>query len=661
MIFAAEPRTQEAPAMLRSIWFLIATLLASPGLWAISAAEAVEAFNRDSEFLDVQLSPDGRHLAATIPGENSTPLGVFLRDGLKSVAAFNLDDDSHVVEFWWISDTRIVLSVGEKWGRLERAYETGELYLLDVETGQARILAGPRITQRVASASGLMHSRSRDATYFIRAISDRGDVILVASNEWSGEDESATRIDRLEIATGKRTEVSRVPLPSAGLLVDREGQLRMAYAMKEGRLRTFRLEPSGDWALLNDEAANGEQVWPYGLLPDGRVLLRVRRDAGPDRLEALDKESSRRSVLFVDPIADPYEPIIDAASGAVIGVVYMEGLPRSHYFEPDAAPSRLQRSLEASFAGQRVFLRSATRDGRLQLLTVHSDTNPGDDYLLDVASGEATHLASRRTWIDPDAMRPMQPFRFDARDGLALYGYVTRPEGEGPAPTVLLVHGGPFGVRDDWGFNDEVQLLASQGYAVLQVNFRGSAGFGRGFEKRGYRQWGAAMQDDLVDAVRWAVAQGIADQNRVCIYGSSYGAYAALMGVARDAGLFSCAVGNVGVYDLRMMYNDGDIQASRVGHNFLEETLGIDDLDERSPTRLAERINVPVLLAAGEADVRAPRRQTRAMQVALRRADVPVEAHYYDGEGHGLANPANRRDYYMRLLTFLATHLKPGN
>src|SRR5690606_34719453 len=212
-----------------------------------------------------------------------------------------------------------------------------------------------------------------------------------------------------------------------------------------------------------------------------------------------------------------------------------------------------------------------------------------------------------------------------------------------------------------WFFEEEAQMLAAAGYAVLQVNFRGSGGYGRAFREAGARQWGLAMQDDLTDATRWAIAEGIADPRRICIYGASYGAYAALMGAAREPDLYRCAAGYVGVYDLPMRARALAGLAGS-GETWSEEWMGTDMtvLAQNSPVNLASRIKVPVLLAAGGQDERTPPEHTRKMERALQQAGVPVEAIYYPTEGHGFFLPANRKEYYGRLLAFLESHLGPG-
>jgi dipeptidyl aminopeptidase/acylaminoacyl peptidase len=273
---------------------------------------------------------------------------------------------------------------------------------------------------------------------------------------------------------------------------------------------------------------------------------------------------------------------------------------------------------------------------------------------------KADFLLASRDWFDPEAMHPATPVSFKARDGLVIHGYLTRPKGSatGRLPMVVMPHGGPFGIRDYWRFDDDAQLLASAGYAVLQVNFRGSGGYGRAFEHAGARQWGKAMQDDITDATRWAVAEGHADGSKICLYGASYGAYASLMGVAKEPDLYRCAAGYVGAYDLPTMHTDGDIQERASGETYIEEWIGPRaEVAAVSPTRMADRIKVPVFMAAGGEDRRTPIQHTKMMEQALIKAGKPVETLYYATEGHGFYRPEHQREYYTRLLAFFSRHL----
>jgi dipeptidyl aminopeptidase/acylaminoacyl peptidase len=294
------------------------------------------------------------------------------------------------------------------------------------------------------------------------------------------------------------------------------------------------------------------------------------------------------------------------------------------------------------------------------LVEVWNDRSPGDVYVFDNENKHAAHVISRRSWFDPAQMASVKQVELKARDGLALSGLLTTPKGGSgkSMPMVVMPHGGPYGIQDQWRFDDDAQVLAAAGYAVLQVNYRGSGGYGDSFVQAGRREWGGKMQDDVTDATRWAIEQGVADPSRICIYGASYGGYSALMGVAREPALYKCAAGYVGVYDLPLMHTTGDIQKRGSGESYLRDWVGApESLDKVSPTRLASRIKVPVFLAAGGEDERAPQVHSERMEKALREAGVPVESLYYKTEGHGFYEEAHKREYYSRLLAFLSRSL----
>ena len=208
---------------------------------------------------------------------------------------------------------------------------------------------------------------------------------------------------------------------------------------------------------------------------------------------------------------------------------------------------------------------------------ITGDRNPGAFVLVDFKAKQVTPLVTRKASLPREALSTMQPVELQVRDGATIYGYVTsHANAKTPGPMVVLVHGGPHGVRDDWGFNGEVQLLANRGFHVLQVNYRGSAGYGLAYERAGYGEWGRRMQDDVTDATRWAIQTRVADPDRVCIMGTSYGAYAALMGVVREPDLYRCAVGQAGVYDLTLMEKRGDVRRRRAGVRQIRQMIGDD-------------------------------------------------------------------------------------
>ncbi|MGH7185039.1 MAG: alpha/beta hydrolase family protein, partial [Pseudomonadota bacterium] len=305
-----------------------------------------------------------------------------------------------------------------------------------------------------------------------------------------------------------------------------------------------------------------------------------------------------------------------------------------------------------------------TRDGTKALLEVDADRNPGGFYLLDEKTKRLGLLAPKRRWVDPRLMQPMAAVSIKARDGLQVPAYITAREGlkTRKAPMVVLPHGGPHQVRDYWEWNPEVQLLASRGYAVLQVNYRGSSGLGHDFERAGYRNWGTKIQDDIADATRWAIAEGIADPARICIYGTSFGGYSALMGVAREPDLYRCAAGLAGAYDLAAAADDSDIAESRLGRLYLQHALGKDKavLQEHSPVTHVGKIKAALLIAHGTQDKRVPFSQAKLLRNALDQAKKPYEWLVYEGEEHGFFKRENEVDFYTRLLAFLDKHIGPG-
>ncbi len=241
------------------------------------------------------------------------------------------------------------------------------------------------------------------------------------------------------------------------------------------------------------------------------------------------------------------------STDSVMGVRFTDGRPATAVFDNADAGVKALVELMQQFPGEDVRFVAGTDDGGKAVALVEADVDPGTFFLYDKAANKFTTLAQRAAWIDPNVLGRSVPFTFKTRDGLSEQGYVTYPPGKTDAknlPLVVLPHGGPFFERDAWGFEIEPQLLAASGYAVLQVNFRGSSGYGRAFTQAGAREWGGKMQDDVTDATHWAVEQGIADPSRICIYGASYGAYAALEGAAKEPSLYKCAAGYVGVYDL---------------------------------------------------------------------------------------------------------------
>lgn len=630
----------------------------------------VAAFIRDDRFESLKISPTGQYLALSVniadtDGKTKRVLLVEERATGKRLGHFNLAGRTEVENFWWVNDHRMLISAGEKDGLLEKPQPTGELYAMDVDGKNQGILIGYRaVTSQGGSHITVGHRTQADGATMVDTLRNDDGHVVVAM--WphdaggSGYEQAAS----LDVQTGRATALVAAPVRNADFVTDLKGEVRFATGSNSDNKAKayYRDDAHAQWVLLNDAAVSGVNLTPLGFGADGHTAWLRREDTGKgaDWLVSYDTASHTMKDVRQDPVASP-DPVY-GPQGEVIGVRYDDARPRYVFFNEQGELEKTFGSLQASFPDQAVALAGFTGNGRQMLIYTYSDRSPGDYYLFDLDSKKAVHLLSHREWIDPDRMGTQKAFAFQARDGLTLHGFLTLPAGSSgkDLPLVVLPHGGPFFVADGWGFDGEVQLLASRGYAVLQVNYRGSAGFGRQFAHAGYQQWGRVMQDDVTDATRWAIGQGVADPKRVCIYGASYGAYAALMGAAKEPSLYRCAAGYVGVYDLPTMYHAGDVQDTRSGTNYLKQTLGESGLEAVSPDHLADRITVPVLLAAGKEDERAPPVHTEMMRDALLKAGKQVQATIYPGEGHGFYLEADREAFYNSLLAFLDRNIGTG-
>ena len=469
---------------------------------------------------------------------------------------------------------------------------------------------------------------------------------------------------RLNLANGALERIAENPGDVLGWVADRAGQVRAAHRQTPaGDYRIDAREHEGAEFRTIAEYANEDDGHPYAFSADGRSLY-VGSARGSDlrRLVALDVETGRERVLDEDEEADLSSPVISDRTGELLGAAYRRDRVVLHAFD-----ERLARDWERlreihpgdpSVTGQ-------DAEERLWVVSYDDDRDPGATYLYDRDSGRASFLHRPRPWLDPSTLAPMEPVRIRSRDGLDLRCYLTVPIGvdRRALPMVLLVHGGPW-ARDAWGYHAEAQFLANRGYAVLQVNYRGSTGFGKRFTHAAEREFAGRMHDDLIDAVDWAVGRGIADPARVGIYGGSYGGYAALVGATFTPDVFAAVVSYVGPSSLVTLIRS----FPPYWRPFLESTwyryvgdpddpAQLPDLEARSPLSRVDRIKAPLLVIQGATDPRVTRIESEQIVAALRERGVDVEYLVKEDEGHGFVRPQNRLDAYRAIERFFARHL----
>ncbi len=661
----------------RSLVYNLLPLLSLLTTAAALAAEPlpIEYFTRDDDFGQIKISPDGTYLAATAGGAEFSALVFIDLANAEIEGGARAREGDEITDFEWVSDTRAIYYYGERFGGHEYVSNTGEIFAVNKDGKRNTILYGYRANNQ-HTGSRLGRRESSTATGELLSVLDGDDKhILILERPWARQGstlyldrDAAARITLLDVYSGDTDYRGYVPLKMAEVIVDLNEQVRFAIGYDAGANLAVIWKPEVDaeWTQFGLPGFVNDTVIPRRFTADGSGVFFTGIAAGEslDALYRLDLASRQVERLYRHPYAEIGAVVTDLADNSVIGVRVYSERPEYHWIDAEDPAARLYRMLQRAFPGKAVQVTSVTDDGKLAVIFVYSDVSPGDYYLFNVENNHAEYLRAARSWVDPRLMRPKEPVTLTARDDLTLHGYLTRPrDGDGPFPLIVLPHGGPHGIRDRWNFDWEVQLLANRGYAVLQVNYRGSGGYGIDFREAGYGEWGAAMQDDLTDATRWAIEQGITEAGTICIYGASYGGYAALMGAVREPELYRCVIGHAGVYDLELMFETGDVHRWDLGQAFLERYLGEDPelLRKRSPVYNAARIQAPVMLIHGKADWRADYEHAVRMREALEDAGKTVEWLALGGEGHGIYNQDTRREVYGRLLDFLGHYLPPDS
>jgi dipeptidyl aminopeptidase/acylaminoacyl peptidase len=606
----------------------------------------VEHFFENPEKAAGQISPDGTRLSYLAPEENRLNVWVRTIGGDDDVCVTH-DHVRGISSYFWSRDSSRILYVQDDGGD-----ENFHVLAADVADPSA---AAVDLTPFPDVRAGIVDVPFHDA-----------DQLLISLNR---RDPSLFDVHRLTVSTGELELVAENPGNIGSWITDVEGRLLAATAQT----------PSGDYDVLvrtkEDEEfrllrtfANEDDINVYGFTPDGSALY-VGTAEGTDlsRLYTLDVASGELALVDADDEADLSGPLRDDETGKLLGAVYVRDRLVFHPLDDEFAAQWKQ--VDAIHPGD---IASVSRDASRTkwVVSFNDDREPGVTYFFDTTTGRSEYLFRPRPLLDPAALAPMEPVQIPARDGLVLHCYLTRPldAPTEPLPMVLLVHGGPW-ARDAWGYQPEVQFLANRGYAVLQVNYRGSTGFGKSFMHAAEGEFSGKMHDDLIDAVEWAVSSGVADRSRVGIYGGSYGGYATLVGLSFTPDVFACGIDYVGPSSLVTLIRSfppywrpflqgtwfrfvGDPGTDEEPNREIEAQLL-----ERSPIARVDRIKAPLMVVQGANDPRVTKLESDNIVEALRDRGVDVEYLVKDDEGHGFANPENRLDLYRAMERFFAKHL----
>ncbi len=589
------------------------------------------------ERVSPRLSPDGSRLAWIAP--DAGVLNVWVRDldgGEPRV--ITADRDRGVRSFLWAPDDTGILYIQDRGGD-----ENWRLFLVDTRSG---------VTRDLTPYDGVQ-------AQLVGVDLDVRDRVLVGLNR---ENPQLHDVYSVDLASGTVEKVLANP-GFVGLTADRQLRVRAALAPKPdgGMTVMVRGGEQEEWRELL--AVPHEDALSVGLLgfdaTGGRLLMTSSVGANAARLVWVDLATGAVEVVAEDPRYDVSDVVLQRRTGTPVMVAFERDRLQWQALDPSVEADLA--ALQALDSGDLSVLGRDREDSRWVVASDRAD-GPTRFSVYDRATRSAEFLFESRPDLGAYRLAPMEPFAFRSRDGLEVHGYLTFPPGvprEGLA-AVLTVHGGPWH-RDTWGFDPEAQWLADRGYLCIQVNFRGSTGYGKDFVNAGDREWGARMHDDLVDAVQWVVGKGYADPARVGIYGGSYGGYAALVGASFTPELFRCAVDIVGPSNLATLIESippywAPLVAQfhqRVGNPATEP----DFMWSRSPLSRAAAITIPLLIAQGANDPRVKQAESEQIVAALREKGIPHEYLLYPDEGHGFAKPANRLHFYRAAERFLAEHL----
>ncbi len=644
---------------------LIAIVAVNGVALAADDKPSIESLFKPPQYRALQISPDGEHIAALAPvagHQNLVVLDVNMK-GAVPVTALNARD---VVTARWLNSKRLLVSTGTI-GTKDFDARGGGLFAIDLDGGSPRQVGEGGDEQMAGGARFVVRPIS-----LVRGLPGETDDFIAQEVVLDYQRAKPGDLLRVDSRTGRRTVLSGGKPEAAegeSWVVDHDGVPRVFVASSENKARIYyRSGADAPWRKLDEFNTLAGGAWtPLAVAEDNRTLY-VASWKAKDMAQVVRYDPETRTfgeVIAQHPQVD-LTRLVRTREDKLLGVAYDADRSGVAWFDEDFA--KVQSTIDRALPGT-VNTLNWSRDRQRFIVTAHSDALPAAFYLFDRKAGKLQWLADACPWIDPKKMSPMTPVRYKARDGLEVPGYLTVPKDSSGKnlPMVVMVHGGPWVPGDDWTYNPEVQFLTSRGYAVLQPNFRGTTRYGWKHFSSSFKQWGLTMQDDITDGVKWAIAEGVADPKRICIYGASYGGYATMMGLAKTPELFKCGINYVGVTDLNLFATAtwSDFAYSEFLKYGMKDMVGdlsgdTARLKTTSPVEMADRITAPVMMAYGSSDVRVVPEHGTRMKAALERLGKKPQWMMADGEGHGFRDMKNQVMFYGAMEKFLDQNIGSG-
>lgn len=600
----------------------------------------LEDFFRNPEKSSYQISPDGKYYSYKAPYENR--MNIFVQQvGSDESVRLTSETDRDIAGYFWPNNEQI-LYIKDDGGN-----ENWKLYGVNIDGSNLVCFTDYEDVR----------------TDIIDDLPDIPDEVIIGMNKRNPQ---VFDPYRLNIRTGKMEMLAENPGNIQGWIFDHDGKLRAATAIVDGinSQILYRETEKDDFKPVLTTSFK-ETVYPVFFTFDNKnvyAISNLNRDKTAVVLFDI-KNGKELEVLYENPDYD-ISGLYYSRKRKVLTSASFESYKRERYFF-DEETKKLFQNLEKELGDYELGISAYNKAEDIFIVRTYSDRSLGAYYIYNKNSKALSKIAEISPWIDEDEMAKVHPIKYQSRDGLTIHGYLTLPKGytmenAKNLPVVVNPHGGPW-ARDSWGFNPEIQFLANRGYAVLQMNFRGSTGYGKEFWEASFKQWGRTMQDDITDGVNWLIEKGIADPDRVAIYGGSYGGYATLMGIVKDPDLYAAAIDYVGVSNmfsfmktippywepyLEMMYE-------MVGNPEDDSLM----LAEVSPVFHTDKIKTPLFVAQGANDPRVNKAESDQIVEALKKNGVIVEYMVKDNEGHGFRNEENRFDFYRAMEKFLAANL----
>ena len=593
-------------------------------------------FFRNPERSEYKISPDGRHYSFLAPLDGR--LNIFVQEmGATEARRVTKEKERDIVSYLWANDTRI-LYLQDKGGD-----ENHQLFAVDTDGGNLMPLT---------AFDGVK-------TLVIDDLEDEKDAVIVGLNK---RDQRIFDPYRLNVETGEMKLLAENPGNIVGWKTDHQGKLRLAITFDGVNTSVLHRRNEEDAFETVITLGFKDQLRPLLFTFDNeRIYATSNLSRDTAALIEFDLSSGTQvREIYAHPEYDVSGLLYSRRRKCLTGATYTSWKVESHLFDDET--SQMFDRLAKATHGYEFAIAASDRSEQKFIVGTYSDRSRGAYYLYDKSTQRARKIVNLSPWLNEQHMAPVEPIEFLSRDGLNIHGYLTAPLDavRKSLPIVVFPHGGPWH-RDTWLFDPDVQFLANRGYAVLQINFRGSTGYGRKFWEASFNQWGLAMQDDITDGVRWLIEQGVADKDRIAIYGGSYGGYATLAGLAFTPDLYACGVDYVGVSNLFTFLQTLPPYWEPF-RNVFYEMIGHPDKDKArlaasSPALHADRIKAPLLIAQGANDPRVKKSESDQMVEAMRARGVYVEYMVCNNEGHGFLSEENRFSFYEALEHFLAEHI----